>query len=157
VTVFAPPDGLHQEVLSKGQHGERVRIALLKDRVFVHFTRTALVVDKDEDQKKYTRKVVKVGIDPHFSYAYMLMNVAWARAHGTAMFLFPDEDKPNTAAANGGAVVNSAVVDAIVQEQALVKEMGKCGGCANFDPDHNWCLERELTVRAQDIACPFFL
>jgi thymidine kinase len=156
VTVFPPPDGLKQEVLEKGTKGERVIIPLLRDRVFMHFTRTALIVEKDEEQKKYSRKVVKVGIDPHFSYAYMLLNVAWARAHGTAMFLFPDEAKPNVATANGGAVANSPVVSAIADQRAQVEQMGKCGGCEHFDPDNEWCVERDLAVRAQDIACYFF-
>jgi hypothetical protein len=157
VTVFAPPDGLHQEVLSKGQHGERVRIALLKDRVFVHFTRTALVVEKDEEQKKYSRKVVKVGIDPHFSYAYMLLNVAWARAHGVTMFLFPEESKPAAVPTSAGAVANSPVVKAIAQQQQLVEEMGTCGGCENFDSDAEYCLERDLRTRASDVACFFWM
>lgn len=156
VTVFPAPDGLHQEVLEKGQQGARVRIALLKDRVFMHFTRTALIVEKDEEQKKYKRKVVKVGIDPHFSYAYMLLNVAWARAHGTAMFLFPDEQAPSGAAANKGAIANSAVVSAIEEQRAMVDELGKCGGCEHFDPEAEYCMERDLRVRAPDISCAFF-
>jgi len=157
VTVFPNPDGLHQEVLEKGTKGERVRIALLKDRVFMHFTRTALVVEKDDEEKKYTRRVVKVGIDPHFSYAYMLLNVAWARAHGVTMFLFPEESKPATATANAGAVANSPVVKAIAEQQQMVEEMGTCGGCENFDPDAEYCLERELRVRARDVACFFWM
>lgn len=155
LTVFPPPDGLHQEVMSKGAHGERVRIALLKDRVFIHFTRTALIVEKDEEQKKYKRSVKKVGIDPHFSYAYMLMNVAWSRAHGTTMFLFPETDMPAHTVA-GRAVTTSTVVQAIAEQRELVQEMGKCGGCVNYDPDAEYCMERELIVRAQDVACAIF-
>ena len=156
VTVFPPPDELKQEVLEKGTKGEKVIIPLLRDRVFMHFTRTALIVEKDEEQKKFKRKVVKVGIDPHFSYAYMLMNVAWARAHGTAMFLFPDESKPAAAPTNAGAVASSPVVSAIAEEKAMVEQMGRCGGCEHFDPDSEWCVERDLAVRAVDIACVFF-
>lgn len=156
VTVFPDPDGLVQEVLEKGTKGELVRMALLKDRVFFHFTRTALIAEKDEEQKKYRRKVVKVGIDPHFSYAYMLMNVAWARAHGTSMFLFPEEDKKEELTMNG-AKVASPMIEAMRDARAAVEDMGTCGTCLSYDAAGGRCGERDLRVQPSDVGCVIFL
>ena len=85
--LFPDPEGLVQEVLEKGK---RRMSAVCKEYAFFHFTRTALVAEKDEEEKKFKRRVVKVGIDPHTSYANMLTDVAWARAHGTSTFILPD-------------------------------------------------------------------
>lgn len=157
ITVFADPAGLVQEVYDKGTKGEIVRMPLLKDRVFVHFTRTALIAEKDEEQKKYRRKVVKVGIDPHFSYAYMLMNVAWARAHGTTMFLFGDAGETKEVAEMGGAKVTSPVIGAIQEERAAIAQMGTCGSCVSFNEEEGTCVERSLRVKPDDVACPIYL
>lgn len=160
VTVFANPDELVQEVYQFGTKGEKMRMPLLKDRVFVHFTRTALIVEKDEEQKKYKRKVVKVGIDPHFSYAYMLLNVAWARAHGTAMFLFPDDGSEGQGAVvqiAGGAKVASPMVEAIAQQRAEIEELGRCGDCESFDAENSYCNEQGFRVKPFDLGCPIFL
>ena len=35
-------------------------------------------------------KVMKIDIDPHYSYANMLCDVAWARSYGTSMFILPE-------------------------------------------------------------------
>jgi hypothetical protein len=91
--LFADPQGLTQEVIDKGL---RRRMAILKDRVFVHFQKTALVTERiNEGERKFRRKVVKVGIDPHFSYANMLCDIAWSRAHGTATFILPEVGNVN--------------------------------------------------------------
>ena len=45
-------------------------------RMFHHFTKTALVAEKDAETNQYRRSVKKIGIDPHFSYANMLCDVA---------------------------------------------------------------------------------
>ena len=88
--LFPDPAALVQEVFEKGV---RKTVSVCKDLAFLHFTKTALVAEKDEEEKKYRRRVVKVGIDPHTSYANMLCDVAWARAHGTSMFVMPIEDE----------------------------------------------------------------
>lgn len=156
-TVFPDPEGLVQEVYEKGTKGELVRLPILKDRVFFHFTRTALVAEKDEEQKKYRRKVVKVGIDPHFSYAYMLLAVAWARAHGETMFIFTDEDQEREVLEVGGAKVTSPVIGAIAAAREEIAAMGTCGSCVSFDPDAEYCTERSFRVKARDVACPLYL
>ena len=46
----------------------------------------------NDGERKIRRKVQKVGIDPHFSFATMLCDIAYARAHGTATFVIPDSN-----------------------------------------------------------------
>jgi hypothetical protein len=151
ICVFPSPDGLVQEVLEKGK---RELKPVLRDVVFEHFTHTALVAEKDDEEKKYRRRVVKIGIDPHFSYAFMLMNVAWARAHGTTMFLTQpgalqvsstaqtvEENMPGLPAG-----VIKAIADADFAET--------CGNCANFD--NGLCVDRGYLVGAKDPGCLIF-
>jgi hypothetical protein len=153
-TVFPDPDELTQEVLSEDTRGDRVVKRVLRDIIFFHFTRTALVAMKDEEQHKYKRKVIKVGIDPHFSYAYMLLYVAWARAHGTTTFLFPDEAEEPELVERPGAVVNSKVIQ-IVREQTAAIGVDTCGDCAN--QLGGYCGERFVNVKDADPACDLFL
>lgn len=153
VTVFPDPEGLVQEVYEKGTKGEKVVIPILKERVFLHFTRTALIADEDEEQRKFRRRVVKVGIDPHFSYAYMLLNVAWARAFGTTSFLFPDEGTQNAAVIErGGAAATSKVIQVIREHNAALKG-DTCGTCISFEAERGFCTERNMLVRSPDPGC----
>lgn len=152
--VFPDPMGLTQEVVIKGK---KESVALLKDVVFFHFTRTALVAEKDEEEKKYKRKVVKVGIDPHFSYANMLCDVAWARAHGTSTFLLPEsaEEKPHIQEVISQAMpgLNPAVV-AMIDNQPAGE---RCGKCFWYQPERSRCEERGLLVRRDDAGCILFI
>ena len=153
ITVFPDPDGLVQEITEKGGiRGEKSLQPILKNRVFYHFTRTALIAEKDEEQNKYRRRVVKVGIDPHFSYAYMLLNVAWARAHGTTSFLFMDDDKP--ANENSNAVTDNQILKTLhVQTEYFGRNV--CGGCASYSFGN--CKMRNLRVKENDAACDIFV
>lgn len=151
--LFPDPDGLVQEIIVKG---ERALVPILKDVVFLHFTRTALVAEKDEEEKKYRRRVVKVGIDPHFSYAFMLMSVAWVRAHGTGTFIMPQ----------GGLVLSErqeavkASLPGLPEHVVdLVREAPHgevCGRCSAYNMDTGECEERHLLVRMNDPGCAFF-
>lgn len=154
VCVFPNPKGLLQELSRDGANGkgERELKPILEDRVWVHFTRTALIAERDEEEKKYRRRVVKVGIDPHFSYAFMLLNVAWARAHGTAMFLFPDEKESADTISVPGAVAADPMLSRLAEERAAIGP-GKCGSCSAFDPERGFCDQREVLVRPGDTAC----
>lgn len=148
--VFPDPAGLVQEVSEKGV---RNMLALLKDRVFVHFTRTALVADMDDEERKFRRRVVKVGIDPHFSYAFMLMNVAWARSHGHGLFLNP------MAASSGESEAKTQIEQAMPGLPGGVVGMLRaqhdvCGSCSSFEDGA--CSERGFTVGARDPACSVF-
>jgi hypothetical protein len=154
VCVFPNPKGLLQELAedqANGRGPKQLR-PILEDRVWVHFTRTALIAERDEEEKKFRRRVVKVGIDPHFSYAFMLLNVAWARAHGTSMFLFPDDREVSKVVEVSGAIATSPVLNRMLDETASIGE-GKCGSCSAFDAERGFCGEREVLVRPGDTAC----
>lgn len=147
VCIFPDPKGLVQEVKDKGIVKQ---VAILKDVVFLHFTRTALIAEPDEEERKFRRRVVKVGLDPHFSYAFMLLNVAWSRAFGNSQFILPD----------GGAI--SEVARAVEQhmpglpnqvinmlEEAALPDT--CGSC--FAMQEGMCTLRGYLVQARDPAC----
>jgi hypothetical protein len=150
--VFPDPTGLVQDYTEKG---ETTRVAVCKEVAFFHFTRTALVVEKDEDEKKYKRKVVKVGIDPHTSYANMLCDVAWSRAHGTSTFLMPDvSNEPHDPTPNKIRVPGLA--------GQMIEEMNQlsgdvCGRCVNRNPDTGMCSELEARTQPSDPGCWAFI
>ncbi|BCP56289.1 hypothetical protein K32_49060 [Kaistia sp. 32K] len=148
--VFPDRQGLAQEVLEKGK---RFVTAILP-RVFHHFTKTALVAEKDEETNQYTRRVKKIGIDPHFSYANMLCDVAWARAHGTSTFILPQSEQPRTSEM-GGAVVPRQLAE--VREQLESVQGDVCGRCISYSDDTRRCSENECTVRAADPGCWAFI
>lgn len=150
--VFPDPTALVQDYTEKG---ETTRVAVCKEVAFFHFTRTALVVEKDEDEKKYKRKVVKVGIDPHTSYANMLCDVAWSRAHGTSTFLMPDvEDRAADLRLN--AVNVPGVAGKMIEEMnQLIGDV--CGKCVNRNPDTGMCSELEARTQPQDPGCWAFI
>lgn len=150
--LFPDPAGLVQDYTEKG---ETKPVPVCKDVAFFHFTRTALIAEKDEEEKKYKRRVVKVGIDPHTSYANMLCDVAWARAHGTSTFLMPQiDDKPVQIVRGGGSAVLETMPSAarqVLQQDDLSGEV--CGRCTAYDPDNGRCNERAMLVRPGDPGC----
>jgi len=147
--LFPDPDGLVQEVLVKGV---MVMKAVCKEEAFLHFTRTALVAEKDDEERKYKRRVVKIGIDPHTSYANMLCDVAYARAHGTSTFILPQAE--NVTKSTVGAVVGRlAGQTAQVMEQIEHLANDTCGSCLNYDPLTGSCSEIQATVRPADPGC----
>lgn len=150
--LFPDPQVLMQQIIEKGVPKE---VALLKDVLFEHFQKTALVTIADDDEHKMKRKVVKIGIDPHFSYSFMMACAAWCRAYGTSSFILPDEpDQEGVVALPGGAVKNQSL-NRLLNETSNFG-IDKCGGCANFDPARGFCNEREVLVRPQDAACFLF-
>jgi hypothetical protein len=155
--LFPDPGGLCQEIIEKGI---KRRSAVLKDIAFLHFQRTALVtIKKDPEQKKFRRKVVKVGIDPHTSYANMLCDVAWARAHGTGMMLLPEAAGLQTTAAQKVAEAMPGLPDAIVR---MIDDLpaGVCGRCMAFRADVPLgapnCASRHFRVQSADPGCMLF-
>lgn len=153
--LFPDSKALVQDVVEKGQKV----LAPVLPRAWHHFTKTALVAEKDEETNKFKRSVKKIGIDPHFSYANMLCDVAWARSHGTATFIIPDTK---------GAAVDPAdqlrraglpeTVAAMVEDRtaALVGEV--CGKCTAFDAETSTCGERGgMRVKPTDRGCPLFV
>lgn len=151
--LFPDPDGLVQDVIEKGK--KREAVAVCKELAFFHFTRTALVAEKDEEEKKFKRRVVKVGIDPHTSYANMLCDVAWARAHGTNTFLLPPVVKdPNGSVHQVLEQFQPKLHDTL--QQALTVSGDVCGRCISFGGGS--CLERGgLLVKERDHCCEAFI
>jgi len=100
--------------------------------------------------------VVKIGIDPHFSYANMLCDVAWARSHGTATFLIPD----------GGTSASELAAKAVERDMpglptAVVKMFDilpagqVCGRCTSFKD--GTCVDRAMIVQPKDPGCTLFV
>lgn len=145
------PQALVQEVKEKG----KVHQVPVAPRMFHHFTKTALVAERDDETNAYKRSVKKVGIDPHFSYANMLCDVAWARSHGTTSFILPAE---KTATPGQEAIVEAmpglpehivAMVDPLPQ--------GVCGRCSAFDPEAGRCTFRNFIVQKKDPGCDMYM
>jgi hypothetical protein len=160
--LFPDPAGLVQEVRDKGT---RRMMALLKERVFVHFQRTALVTERiNEGERKFRRKVVKVALDPHFSYANMLCDVAFARAHGTATFFIPEgkdmnEERRNLAEKMDMHGLPAPIVGML---EALPPGVvcGRCTECpmgASGPPAKFFCNARNFETRSRDPGCDFFV
>lgn len=150
--VFPDPQGLVQEVVEKGVR----QTAAVLPRAFHHFTKTALVAEKDDETNQFKRSVKKIGIDPHFSYANMLCDVAWARSHGTATFLIPD----------GGSHVHDMQKRAEALDMpglptrvaAMIEELpagNVCGRCSAFKDGR--CQDRDMLVQARDQGCVLFV
>lgn len=153
LTLFPDPDGLVQEVLEKGK---RRMAAVCKEYAFFHFTRTALVAEKDEEERKFKRRVVKVGIDPHTSYAYMLMVVAWARAYGTNTFILPVVEKPKETSVQKVLEDYTPRIGAVLEEAKLALTGDVCGRCISFEDGR--CVERDrVLVKERDPGCIMFV
>jgi hypothetical protein len=150
--LFPDPDGLVQEVLEKGK---RRMAAVCKEYAFFHFTRTALVAEKDEEEKKFKRRVVKVGIDPHTSYANMLCDVAWARAHGTNMFILPGGEERQAVEVNEHVKSLPGMSDKLVAAATALADT--CGQCQNRDPESGICGETFMRVKEETPGCIGFL
>lgn len=150
--LFPDPALLEQDVID---NGKRKRIPITTEWVFHHFTKTALVVEQDEEQRKPRAKVKKIGIDPHYAYANMLCDVAWARSNGTGMMLLPDEfkrtEQQQAIAENMPGLPNQVI--------AMFDNLpsGSCGRCTAYNRDTSQCDERFFTVRPADPGCPFFV
>ena len=148
-TLFAAPDGLVQELDDKGR---MVKKPILRDMVWNHFTKTALVTEKLEDEHKMKRKVVKVGIDPHFSFAYMLACAAWCRAFGTTTFMLPTEQE---ARVSSGKAIPVHIVE--IMESTRLPPGEVCGRCVSFNGETGRCDAREAIVKPADPGCFEFI
>lgn len=151
--VFPDPAGLSQEIMVKGQ---RKRVLILKDEVFVHLTHVALVTEQvDPAIRKYRRMVKKVSMDPHYAYSNMLADIAWARSHGTASFILP-----GVTVASKTEAVRKAVEERMPGLPPAVVEMfnapeGACGACSAFKD--GLCQERGCHVGPSDPGCDLYV
>lgn len=156
--LFPDSQGLIQEVIDKGVK----QTAAVLPRAWHHFTKTALVSEKDDETNQYKRSVKKVGIDPHFSYANMLADVAWARAHGTSTFIFPEGKDVKDEAKQRAERMNMHGLPTQVAAAIVEHPVGRvCGNCSAFDPPATGsgpgrCTHRGLIVQARDPGCPYF-
>ncbi len=151
--LFPDPQGLVQDVFEKGMIAQTVAVL---PRMFHHLTKTALVAEKDEETNAYKRSVRKVGIDPHFSYANMLCDVAWSRAHGTGTFILPSGKKEMTVRQEAVKESLPGLPENVV---TLVQDLPPgevCARCSAFDPESGMCAERQLLVRGPDPGCILF-
>lgn len=152
ICLFPDPQGLVQEVFEKGQ---RQTVPVLP-RMFHHFTKTALVAEKDEETNQYRRSVKKVGIDPHFSYANMLCDVAWARSHGTSTFILPQIGATQRKPISPTDIHVPAELTAVL-EQLEISRDEICGRCVNYDAATGQCAENNMRVKSGDPGCWAFI
>lgn len=153
--LLPDPQALVQEVLDKGVK----QLQPVLPRMFTHLTKTALVAEKDEETNAYKRSVKKIGIDPHFSYANMLCDVAWSRAYGTSTFIMPE--------ASGGLGymelrpedigIPAQLIDTIAEAKAAHSRTDTCGNCLNYDEAQGRCNEICMQVKAEDPGCAMYL
>lgn len=148
--LFPDPQGLIQDVLEKGVK----QLVAVLPRVFHHFTKTALVAEKDDNTNQYRRSVKKVGIDPHFSYANMLCDVAWSRSHGTSTFILPAAEQPKSEEM-GGAQMPKQFAE--IRDQIDVSRDEICGRCISFNEETRHCSENQCTVKPADPGCWAFI
>lgn len=150
------------------ERGEHETVAVLKDLVWFHLTRIALVTEEikgREDERKFRRAVRKVGIDPHFAYTWMLLCVAWVRRFGTEFMLDIERDEVMAAAASGekrstgaGDQVRAAFPALTTTPAARVAEglePETCGTCAYFGGGA--CKLRGFNTVASFPACDGYL
>lgn len=152
--LLPDPQGLVQEVLEKGLK----QMQPVLPRMFTHLTKTALVAEKDDETNAFKRSVKKIGIDPHFSYANMLCDVAWSRAYGTSTFIMPDaggvsfgELKPEDIG------VPDELISAINEVSTAHLRSDTCANCLNYDEATGRCNEIMMQVKGEDPGCSMFL
>lgn len=153
--LFPDPDELEQDVI---EDGVTKRIPILRDWVFVHFTKTALVIEHKEHERKPRAKVMKIGIDPHYSYANMLCDVAWARSYGTSMFILPQGVKELNIKQKEIKELMPGLPEGVINmidNERLEGEV--CGKCTAFNHETGLCEERKVIVRARDVGCALFV
>lgn len=151
MTLFPDAGALVQDIDEKGFVQ---RMPILSRVVWTHFTKTALVTEIDEEEHKMKRRVVKIGIDPHFSFAYMLCCAAWCRAYGTTSFMLPEAAPVSEIR----SVVEKSLPGLPSNVLRLVDEPPAgyvCGRCSAFKDGH--CTERGFSVAAQDAGCHVFV
>jgi len=151
--LFPDPQGLVQDVIEKG----KTQTMAVLPRAFHHFTKTALVAEKDDETNQYKRSVKKVGIDPHFSYANMLCDVAWSRSHGTATFIIPDGGSAQQELKDKAASMNMHGLPTAVTTMLETLPDGVCGRCTARNADTGMCEDRQLQVGVRDVSCVLFV
>jgi len=159
--LFPDRKGLEQDVVEAGQK-VRKQVAPI---AWHHFTKTALVVEEDKDggTNKVIRYVRKIGIDPHFSYANMLCDVAWARAHGTSTFILPEGPSVAADVKKAENMGMPGLPTGVARMIEVLPAGQVCGRCTAFDDGDGdtagsgMCTERGVIVAARDPGCEVFM
>lgn len=149
--LFPDSQGLIQNVIDKGARSTQAVLP----RMWHHLTKTALVAEKDEETNKFKRSVKKIGIDPHFSYANMLCDVAWARAHGTSTFILPEASVVEKSNVLNNPIIPEPLKQLMRQE---LPEGDVCGRCSAFDHEAGTCSERGgIVTKPSSPGCIMFV
>lgn len=154
--LFPDPDQMIVDVI---ENGHPLRMPILSDWVFMHLTKTALVVEQKDDERKPRARVMKIGIDPHFSFAMMLCDVAWARNYGTGSFILPtgDTDRAERMAEAAARGMPGLPTDVVRMFHMAPPAGDVCGRCTAFNSTTRQCAERGFLVLPTDPACPVYV
>jgi hypothetical protein len=131
-------------------------VQVCRDVLWLHLQRVALVTEpvQGREHEHMTRSAVrKVGIDPHFAYANMLSDVAWARVYGTSMMLFPSDRVSEMQPPAAADPYRQQVEEALPHLFHAPDPSISCGNCAHFDPGREFCTHRNLGVEATQLSC----
>lgn len=139
---------LRQEVITeKGR--ETVEIARM---FWLHQQRVALITDQAkgrERERKLRRRVEKIGIDPHFAYANMLMCVAWVRQFGWDRIFTGTEDAMEKPVRSGSE--EEQVREALRDAAHAPKTALTCADCTQLNGRR--CELRGFNVAPTTMAC----
>jgi hypothetical protein len=106
-----------------------------------------------ENEHVYRSSVRKVGIDPHFAFANMLADVAWARAYGTNQMLFASNVIPSVETRRPKNPEQQQLEDALRQ---IIPERAtnlNCGNCSAFDHETKRCQTHGFKTEASLPYC----
>jgi hypothetical protein len=127
--------------------------------VWRHYTRTGLVLEEDEERRRTRRKVVKLGLDPHFSFGLLALCAGWFRAHGTGTVILPGVGPSAPEAAHARRLA-AAMPGAPAGLIALMTSVPvTCGRCVSFEPQQQHggrCREHGFHTGPREAACPLF-
>jgi hypothetical protein len=125
--------------------------------------RVALVAEpvQGRENEHLTRSAVrKIGIDPHFAFANMLADVAWARAYGTSRMLVVSESRVKTDEEPKVSPYRQQIENAMPALSHTPDRSLNCGSCANRDPISSTCTAPGRSgwrVEPDQPSCPFYL
>lgn len=139
--LFPDPSGLEVDY----RDGAPRRVALLRDIIFEHLTRVALISERDPETARWKTFVKKVGMDPHYAYANMLCDVAWSRAHGMTQFWSPAPPAEPTTTSPVEALTQA------IDEARRIVVPGTCGSCTALHEGR--CTRRGFGVKPSAPAC----
>jgi hypothetical protein len=141
-------------------------VQVCQDVFWHHLQNVALVTEPlqgREEEHRFRRRVVKVGSDPHFAYAWMLCMVAWIRRFGTDQMLLTDDRFATDVPCNRPqpSPYLQQIMNAMPETfhgSILDPDAANltCGDCQYFDPQGGLCRLRDFSVKAGDRSCEFF-